>query len=56
MELLQHEVLAWEIRRNKLKTKVEWIFAIEDAREKMGHLYPKLLKSVEEHLEEVAQA
>lgn len=55
IESLQQEVSAWEIRRNSIKTKVEWIFAIEDAREKMRHLYPKLLKSVEEHLQEQAQ-
>lgn len=55
IETLQNEVSAWQDRRNALKTKVEWVFAIDDAREKMGHLYPKLLKSIEKHLEEKAQ-
>lgn len=49
--LLQNEVSAWENRRNILKTKVEWVFAIDNAREKMWHLYPKLLQSMENHLE-----
>jgi len=53
--LLEKEVQAWENRRNILKAKVEWMFAIEDAREKMGHLYPKLLKTMANHLEEKAQ-
>lgn len=55
VELLEKEVVAWENRRNKQQTKVEWMFAIEDARKKMGHLYPKLLKTMANHLEEQAQ-
>ncbi len=55
IESLQNEVSAWKDRRNSLKTKVEWVFAIDDAREKMGHLYPKLLKSMVDNLEERAQ-
>lgn len=46
IELLKKEVLAWETGRNYLKCKIEWMFAIEDARKKMGHLYPKLLQTV----------
>lgn len=47
VELIERETIAWEGRRNALKkAKVEWMFAIEDARKKMGHLYPKLLKTV----------
>jgi transposase len=55
IELLEKEVLAWESERNAKKAKVEWMFAIEDARKKMGHLYPKLLQMVASHLEENAQ-
>lgn len=50
-ELLSSEILAWENSRNSKKIKVEWLFAIEDAREKMGHLYPKLLRSVSDLIE-----
>lgn len=50
--LLEKEVSAWKNRRNSLKTKVEWMFAIEDARNKMGHLYPKLLKTIAHHIEQ----
>ncbi len=56
IELLEKEILAWEDRRNALKAKVEWMFAIEDARKKMGHLYPKLLKTMENHLAKTAQS
>lgn len=56
MELLKKEILAWEEGRNALKAKIEWMFAIEDARKKMGHLYPKLLETMANHLEGKAQA
>lgn len=46
MEALKKEVYEWEMMRNAKKIRVEWMFAIEDAREKMGRLYPKLLNSV----------
>ncbi len=55
IELLEREVSVWENRRNDLKAKVEWMFAIEDARKKMGHLYPKLLNTMANHLEKSAQ-
>lgn len=55
IESLEKEVFVWENRRNALKAKIEWMFAIEDARKKMGHLYPKLLKTVANHLEEKVQ-
>lgn len=45
MEVLKNEVLAWEQQRNLRRAKVDWMFAIEDARKKMGHLYPKLLET-----------
>ena len=55
IELLERETMAWEVRRNAQKAKIEWMFAIEDAREKMGHLYPKLLKTVAYYAEEKVQ-
>jgi transposase len=55
VELLERETIAWEGRRNAQKAKVEWMFAIEDAREKMGHLYPKLLKTVANYADEKVQ-
>ena len=55
-DMLEKEVAAWESRRNNQKAKVEWMFAVEDARKKMGHLYPKLLKTVANHLEQKLQA
>jgi hypothetical protein len=45
IELLKDEVLAWEQHRNLRRAKVDWMFAVEDARKKMGHLYPKLLEA-----------
>ena len=45
MEVLEDEVLAWEQQRNLRRAKVDWMFAVEDARKKMGHLYPKLLET-----------
>jgi hypothetical protein len=34
-----------------MKAKVDWMFAVEDAREKMGHLYPKLLETVSKQVD-----
>lgn len=50
-ELLAEELMTWEKNRNAARTKVNWMFAIDDARKKMGHLYPKLLKTLEHHVE-----
>lgn len=48
---LEEEVFAWEQHRNCIKAGVNWMFALEDARKKMGHLYPKLLRIVERHVD-----
>lgn len=53
-ELLVRELLAWEVNRNTARAKVNWMFAIDDARKKMEHLYPKLLKTLENHIEKAA--
>lgn len=54
IELLMNAVFEWEQQRNLLRTKVNWMFAVEDAREKMGHLYPKLLEMVAKQAEILA--
>lgn len=52
MELLEKEIYAWEQHRNSTKAQVDWMFAIDDARKKMGHLYPKLLQVVAQHVDD----
>lgn len=54
IELLASEVLEWEQQRNLLRAKVDWMFAVEDARKRMGHLYPKLLEAVAKQAEVLA--
>lgn len=49
VEILENNVYDWEVRRNLSKEKINWMFAIEDARKKMGHLYPKLLQVTANH-------
>ena len=51
IEVLMSEILAWEQQRNLLRAKVDWMFAVDDARKKMGHLYPKLLEMVAKQAE-----
>lgn len=51
IELLTNEVFEWEHQRNLVKAKVNWMFAVEDARKKMSHLYPKLLEIVAKQAE-----
>ena len=35
------EIAAWEHRRNTEKARIEWVFTVERAREKLGRVYPK---------------
>lgn len=49
VEMLEKEISEWQQHRNNLKEKVSWMFAVDDARRKMGHLYPKLWQIVEDH-------
>ena len=37
---LVREVAAWEGRRNRAGTVIEWLFNLADARTKLNHLYP----------------
>jgi len=39
-ETLRSETAAWERERNERKATVEWRFTVEDARQKLGRLYP----------------
>ncbi len=41
-EALIREVEAWEARRNREKSAVQWRFTTEDARIKLRSLYPAL--------------
>ena len=42
MHCLESEVLAWELKRNTKKQKVNWRFTTEDARIKLKRLYPSI--------------
>lgn len=39
--MLISEVAAWERRRNAKKARIEWMFTVDRAREKMGRAYPQ---------------
>jgi hypothetical protein len=39
---LQHELSAWQLLRNDAKATVHWQFDIQQARTKLGKLYPQL--------------
>src|SRR5262249_52582399 len=38
--LLTREIAAWERSRNRAKAKINWMFTVERAREKLGRAYP----------------
>ena len=40
IEVVKHEVAAWEERRNQTQTGVDWRFTTDDARIKLKRLYP----------------
>jgi transposase len=35
------EIAAWERRRNATKARINWMFTVDRARQKMGHAYPQ---------------
>jgi transposase len=37
---LVREIAAWERRRNRAKAKINWMFTVDRAREKLGRAYP----------------
>ncbi len=41
--VLVKEVKAWERRRNRDKSRINWLFTVERAREKLGRAYPALV-------------
>ena len=42
VEKMRSEISAWQKRRNKQKCKITWSFGIENARERMKNIYPRL--------------
>jgi hypothetical protein len=40
--ILVSEVAAWERRRNREKARINWLFNVQRAREKLGRAYPVL--------------
>lgn len=40
-ETLTAEITAWERRRNREQARIEWMFTVERAREKLGRAYPR---------------
>lgn len=44
-ERLEHQVKAWQARRNAARVKVDWQFTTGDARVKLKRLYPQILTS-----------
>lgn len=40
LEELKHEVCAWEMMRNDQRATIDWLFDVDQAREKMGRSYP----------------
>ena len=39
-DMLEVQVEAWAAARNREGARIRWMFGIDDARRKMGHLYP----------------
>jgi DsbC/DsbD-like thiol-disulfide interchange protein len=40
--MLVKEVKAWERRRNRDKSRINWLFTVDRARQKLGRAYPAL--------------
>jgi len=45
IELLRHELAAWETERNTLAAKVNWQFKTSDARIKLNSIYPTFVSN-----------
>ncbi len=43
-EQLAHEVAVWEEERNAAAVTIDWRFTADDARIKLKHLYPTLVR------------
>lgn len=35
------EISTWELRRNRDQARIDWMFTVERAREKLGRAYPR---------------
>ena len=45
-DTLREEIRAWQHQRNSTGAKIQWMFGIEQARKKLGKLYPKSLAAL----------
>ena len=50
-QMLIDEIAAWELKRNKSKAQIKWMFSTDKARQKLRRLYPKF----EPHIEQPAK-
>jgi hypothetical protein len=46
MSTLIAEVAKWEQRRNREQARIEWLFTVDRAREKLGRAYPTTTNKV----------
>ena len=46
-ERLEHEVLAWQAKRNAAAVKVNWSFTTEKARDKLKNRYAEVTKTTD---------
>jgi hypothetical protein len=44
-DTLATEIAAWEAARNKQRASIHWQFTVDEARRKLGRLYPAQSKS-----------
>lgn len=42
-EEMQRKIGAWQASRNEERTKINWLFTVEDARRKLARIYPTVL-------------
>jgi hypothetical protein len=45
-ERLVSEIAAWERRRNTSRSRIQWMFTTEKARDKIGRAYPKGIRQI----------
>lgn len=51
---LEREIAAWQVKRNASGAKIQWMFDVARAREKMAHDYPKLMSIEDEDAKPLA--
>lgn len=47
-EMLHSQLAAWEERRNEAKASINWMFNVDDARDKLTRAYGELSKNIED--------